>query len=298
MDKSTYLKRLETALREKYPEPQIRDILADYEDFFATGAAEGKSEAELCTEFGLPEQAACELKSESADETPRRQSKRLVLSRIVLVLLIAAILLPWLVPQIHISATGNISDGPVNFWIAMLFPLALEAILALWSSQNAAPKKALNWVPRVTVIFAVLAAIDLILFIYLDFSISQAIELFDSEGPSGPWHMLMMAAYYGSIASELLLFASLVLLVLYAIRGHQQAHWFLFLDTALLTVLLNLVSNVSHIGPNEVYYPASEIASCFIWAILPNLAAMGITWAVRKFASARHVRRAKAWTDK
>jgi hypothetical protein len=297
MDKSTYLKRLETALREKYPEPQIRDILADYEDFFATGAAEGKSEAELCTEFGLPEQAACELKSESADETPRRQSKRLVLSRIVLVLLIAAILLPWLVPQIHISATGNISHGPVNFWIAMLFPLALEAILALWPSQNAAPKKALNWVPRVTVIFAVLAVIDLILFIYLDFSISQAIELFDSEGPSGRTHFLMAVTYCGSVICGLLLFVSVLSLMLYAMRGHEKANWFLLLDTALLTLLLNFNSLLSQIGQGS-YNAVTGTASCFLWAILPNLAAMGITWAVRKFASARHVRRAKAWTDK
>ena len=61
MDKSTYLKQLETALREKYPETQVRDILSDYEDFFTSGAADGKSEAELCEEFGPPEQAVLSL---------------------------------------------------------------------------------------------------------------------------------------------------------------------------------------------------------------------------------------------
>lgn len=297
MDKSTYLKRLETALREKYPEPQIRDILADYEDFFATGAAEGKSEAELCTEFGLPEQAACELKSESADETPQHQSKRLILSRIVLVLLIAAILLPWLVPQIHISATGNISDGPVNFWIAMLFPLALEAILALWPSQNAAPKKALNWVPRFNIISAVLAGTVLVSLIYYIFTIPETVEPFEHEGLFGRTHFLMAVTYCGSVICGLLLFVSVLSLMLYAMRGHEKANWFLLLDTALLTLLLNFNSLLSQIGQGS-YNAVTGTASCFLWAILPNLAAMGIYWVIRKIISIRIVRRVKVWTDK
>ena len=52
----------------------MRDILSDYKDFFTSGTADGKSEAELCAEFGPPEQAARELKSESETDTPK--SKR------------------------------------------------------------------------------------------------------------------------------------------------------------------------------------------------------------------------------
>ena len=104
MDKSTYLKQLETALRGKYAEPQVKDILADYEDFFASGAAEGKSEAELCAEFGPPGQAAIELKGEDKTEPPRRKVNRTVLSRVLLAGLILAVLWPFFGPELHVSS--------------------------------------------------------------------------------------------------------------------------------------------------------------------------------------------------
>lgn len=298
MDKKTYFNRLESALRELYPAPQVRDILTDYGDFFDSGAAEGKSEAELCAEFGPPEYAARELKYEGDCERPRHQTIRLLLSRMVL--FFAVFLLFLLVPQANIFSSRDISEGRVNFWAVMLFPLLLEGIIASWLSPSAAPKKALRWVPRVTAIFAIPTGIDLILFLYFILSIPQSAGSFRREGPSGPWHMLMMTSYYGFLVSSTLLLVSLAFLVLYTIHGHRQAHWFLFLDTTLLTIFLNLVSFVGGIGPNSVgaYNPAGEVASCFLWAVLPNLAAAGITWAVRKIVSARMERRAKAWTDR
>ncbi|MDR1668707.1 MAG: DUF1700 domain-containing protein, partial [Oscillospiraceae bacterium] len=43
MEKQTYFKDLRKALRWTFGKEETADILSDYEGFFATGAAEGKS---------------------------------------------------------------------------------------------------------------------------------------------------------------------------------------------------------------------------------------------------------------
>lgn len=296
MDKSTYLKQLEAALRERYPEPQVQDILVDYEDFFATGAAEGKSEAQLCAEFGPPEQAASELKSESETEIPQRGKMRSALAVSILAILIFAILWSFFGPRFERVPGHTFPDGPVNFWLAMLFPLVLEGILALWASQKIPRKKSLNWIPRVGIVFAVLITAVLALLVFYTFWIPQGVESFATEGLFGTTHVLMAIVSRGTTFSEILLLVLVVLLMLFAIRGHKKAHWFLFLDTALLTLFLNLASFLSSIGAE--YNPISGVMSCFFWAILPNLAAMGIYWIIQKVISIWRPREAKAWTGK
>lgn len=61
MEKSDYLQNLERTLKANFSQQQANDILADYTEFFDTGIAEGKSESELCAEFGSPESVAREL---------------------------------------------------------------------------------------------------------------------------------------------------------------------------------------------------------------------------------------------
>ena len=295
MDKSTYLKQLKTALRQKYPEPQVRDILSDYEDFFTSGEAEGKSEAELCTEFGPPEQAARELEKENAVETCPSKKKWSVPVIALLVIFIAAILSPFFIPKFQVIGT-SVPQGPVNFWLTMLFPLALESILVLWPSQSSSPQKALNWIPRVGIAFAVLTTAVLALLIFYTFWIPQGVKTFATEGLFGTTHVLMAITYCGTAVSEILLLVLVVLLILFAMRGHKEAHWFLFLDTAMLALFLNFTSFLSSIGSE--YHPVSGVLSCFLWAVLPNLAAAGIYWAILKIASIRKVRGAKAWTDR
>ena len=300
MDKSTYLKQLETALRQKYPEPQVRDILSDYEDFFTSGEAEGKSEGELCEEFGPPEQAVRELKSESETDTPKNKRRTQATSCTVLaVLLVIVLLWPFFGPKLQVAPSWSIPPkGPANFWLAMLFPLALEGILALWASQSVPRKKSLSWVPRANMILAVPVAVILILLTYFTFTIPWAAKSYDSEGPFGPMHFLVFFVYYGAVASMLLVFVSIILLMLYAIRGHERVRWFLFLDTTLLTVLLNYEIVLSHINSSTTYNGSKEIGFCFLWGILPNLAAVGIYWAILKIVSNWKVRREKAWTGR
>lgn len=287
MDKSTYLKQLEAALREKYAEPQVRDILSDYEDFFASGAEAGKSEAELCAEFGPPEQAAGELKSESEAETPRRGLMPFAIACSVLAIAFIAVF--WVFHDVFFAPYAPLPNV-VSFGLALLFPLSLEGVLALWFSRSISPKGGMKWIPAVQAVLAVPVIAALVWLIYY----AQNIPSFfyaDLQNAG-----TLVASVTGTLtnAAYLILLASIVLFLFYATHGHRRAHWFLFLDTTLLTLILNFVSLLSMISP-ETYDAAEGIARCFLWAVLPNLAAAGIAWAVRKIVS---VRRAKAWTGR
>lgn len=292
MGRETYLRQLETALRKKYPEQQVRDILSDYEDFFATGIAEGKSEAELCTEFGPPEQAALELAKESTGDTRLRNKKWSAPVIVLLVIFIVAVLWPFFIPEIQVIGQ-SVPTGPVNFWLAMLFPLALESILILWASQSNPPKKALRWIPHVSIVLTVLITAMLALLIFFTFWISQRSALFEAGGSFGTAQLLMTVTYRGTVISEILLLVLIVLLMLSAIRGDEKAHWFLFCDTGLLTLFLNLtgfLSNISTASGLNSYHAATGVASCFLWAVLPNLAAAAVWWAIEKAISIRRVK--------
>lgn len=56
--KKAFLRSLRRALFWRLPPAETREVLTDYESLFAGGAAEGKTEAELCARFGEPRDAA------------------------------------------------------------------------------------------------------------------------------------------------------------------------------------------------------------------------------------------------
>lgn len=64
MEKRDFLKKLHKSLRRTFTKQEIRDILTDYESFFISGANDGKSENEICTELGDPDAVALELVKE------------------------------------------------------------------------------------------------------------------------------------------------------------------------------------------------------------------------------------------
>lgn len=61
MTKSSFLAQLRRCLRWYCTPSETEEVLADYRDFFAAGLAEGRSEAELCEQFGSPEHIVREL---------------------------------------------------------------------------------------------------------------------------------------------------------------------------------------------------------------------------------------------
>ncbi len=59
--RKAFMRALRRALAWRLPPAEVRSVLTDYEGFFAVGAAEGKTEAELCRQFGQPRQVAAAL---------------------------------------------------------------------------------------------------------------------------------------------------------------------------------------------------------------------------------------------
>lgn len=59
--KNQYLKQLKHALRWRLPLNEWKETLADYETFFDEGILAGRSEAELCVQFGPPKDTARDL---------------------------------------------------------------------------------------------------------------------------------------------------------------------------------------------------------------------------------------------
>lgn len=64
MDRKQYLSALKKRLLFKLTNDEIEDILADMEECFEAGAAEGKSEEEICLALGEPKAAAASLLGE------------------------------------------------------------------------------------------------------------------------------------------------------------------------------------------------------------------------------------------
>lgn len=277
MDRTVYLHELETALRKECPEKQVRDILSDYEDFFATGTAEGKSEAELCAEFGSPEQAALELEG-----TSQHDSKPFFIACSILAVAFIAVF--WVFRGVFLAPHMHLPNA-VGFWLALLFPLSLEGVLAAWFSRNTSATGKMKWIPAVQAIFSVPIMAAIVWLIYYTLS---APFLYGNLQEAGTLVVSITATLTNAV--YLVVLVSIVLFMLYATHGHKRAHWFLFLDTTLLTLIVNFVSLLSQINP-QTYNGAEEITQCFLWAVLPNLAAAAIWWVIEKAVS---VRRAKA----
>lgn len=285
MDRKAYLKGLEVALLESYPEKQARDILADYENFFDDGIAEGKSEETLCREFGPPEQAVRELKGESSSVCTHSGSQTVNTICIVLGVTVLAFLgiISGLAKFFRID-TIYTAPNFLNFWLAMLLPLILEGILALRLFGGIPAKRGLNWVPRVQLVLFTVVAVLFAFLIRESFSIEPIAHDITSIGIYYD-SFKATAIAWATWASIVLLAASGVLYILYAVHGHFKAHWLLFINTTLLTMFLNMGALLSHIS---YYYNAlTGLASCFLWAALPNLAAAAILWIALKIHAKR-----------
>lgn len=64
MEKEDFLNALSQALRKRFTQDEIHEILSDYEGFFAVGTAEGKPDSQVCHELGAPKTIAKELGAE------------------------------------------------------------------------------------------------------------------------------------------------------------------------------------------------------------------------------------------
>jgi len=126
MDREQYMKNLQDVLKERFSQRQANDILGDYSEFFDAGIAEGKSESELCTEFGSPERVAQELVSSNSEEQKTQINWPWLKIALVFGITISFFLL----------TLYNWNIASYGHYFTLLLPLALQAII--WSK----PKKA------------------------------------------------------------------------------------------------------------------------------------------------------------
>lgn len=131
MEKEQYLSELKEALKETLDPKQTDDILADYSEFFDAGLAEGKSEEELCREFGSPEKAAEELKNNSVSQKVRWPIHLRL--EFVFILSVAALFL-------YLPCLPFIDwNSPLySFIYIFLMPLLLEAIINVAVARRSA----------------------------------------------------------------------------------------------------------------------------------------------------------------
>jgi uncharacterized membrane protein len=61
MEKTEFMAGLQKALRWRLSRREIKEIIVDYEGFFAAGHSEGKSESQISAELGVPAAIAAEL---------------------------------------------------------------------------------------------------------------------------------------------------------------------------------------------------------------------------------------------
>lgn len=117
MTKKQYLSKLRKCLQFKLPNSEIGEILSDMEECFEAGAAEGKSEEEVCRSLGEPASAAASLLNEQSGG--ERAAK---LTEVWLPILIFAVLFTVYTYCGYQAGTDNYSDYvlPIMYVLPMI----------------------------------------------------------------------------------------------------------------------------------------------------------------------------------
>lgn len=120
-----FIKMLRNALLWRYNSNEIQDIISDYDGFFAAGLEQGKTEAELCSEFGDPEDIAksldIELKAKRSFfrySSNRMISGTAIATAIILILLYYSFRKPFHPSRIYIASVLVVLSG-MAIWTAI-----------------------------------------------------------------------------------------------------------------------------------------------------------------------------------
>ncbi len=265
MDKKSYLTALSRMLRGKRTQAQIREILQDYEGFFAAGRSEGKSEEEISAEFGPPDQAADRILEE---ERQRGGGPGKAVGFTVVMLIFGTLCA---------ASFWNLRNPEPQRSIGIAAALALFAQAAVSEWPGAKEKWHRRWAVRAqAVLFALLAAGAAV-------TVTLVLRL-DRGVPSS----LIFAAGMCLEAGPALLAGSGMLSFLSAARGCRAARHRLLADTFFFALYLNLWASLSNVS--ETYDGGVQAMSCFLGAAAANLAA----WALFLLLHRLNLRRKQA----
>jgi uncharacterized membrane protein len=119
MDKAKFLHILRKNLRFKLPRNEREEIIADYREYFAAGAEEGKSEEQLAVEFGAPEAIVRELMNERQTESGVADSLRQNAVRLIAALLFLLLYIFCFKSDMWMHAYN------MDLWMTLFLPLIL-----------------------------------------------------------------------------------------------------------------------------------------------------------------------------
>ena len=105
LNKKEYLRELSDELRGYFKKKDVKNIIADYEEFFSAGISDGKSEIEICVEFGNAKELAREIAANQTD-AKRRIIKEKYINHIIICIIAACIVFLYWVPDYRTFARG------------------------------------------------------------------------------------------------------------------------------------------------------------------------------------------------
>ncbi len=131
MKKKTFLKHLKSGL-ESLPKKEVKDIIADYEEYFAEGKADKRSEENIAKALGTPKKVAKQLKAEyhikaAKKNTNARNIGKAILATISLGLLNLIIVLGPLIAVLAVIFSLYVSV--ISIWISSLAVIVIAIIL-------------------------------------------------------------------------------------------------------------------------------------------------------------------------
>ena len=118
--KRLFMHELQKELRWKCKASEFKDIIVDYEDFFQNGLGHGKSEDELCQEFGKPKEIVEKMYKEDGITKLSSQCSNRLIQKILLVLAMMPIVGFYLVSGKNPSHTA---------WYYILFVIGMPVVL-------------------------------------------------------------------------------------------------------------------------------------------------------------------------
>ena len=130
--KQEYLYELSRELRGYFKKQEVKNIVDDYSEFFDAGVSDGKSEAQICEEFGNVQNLARDIADNQVDVKPKILRKKYILTGFAAV---SAIFLYFFADIITInSARGGIEVGQQ---IMLLFaPLLILLAVKLYKKYE------------------------------------------------------------------------------------------------------------------------------------------------------------------
>lgn len=131
MDKQTYLRKLRRALKDLPPEV-VNEIIADYQEHFDSGKAQGKSEQQISSELGNPKEVA----QEYLGYAPSKKHKENVLTvSKILYFLIFLVGLFTILPHL-LKITTSVLSAVFLFLLIIILIGVVIAVIMIWYIKN------------------------------------------------------------------------------------------------------------------------------------------------------------------